>query len=96
MAIVVEQEQRGMPFFTIAVGIVILSVVGAATYFLFFAEVPLIEMVAPVQFQSTGNLSKINVGPAAVLEDPTFQALKSYVADPSPGPVGRANPFLGF
>lgn len=96
MAIIIEKRESRVNWFAIAVGIAVLGSVGAGAYFLFFSAAPLIEVVAPIRFQETTSLSRIDIDPGAVLNDAVYKALKPYVADPIPGTLGRPNPFISF
>jgi hypothetical protein len=96
MAIIIESKERRVNWFPIVIGVVIVVSAVAALYFLFFSAAPLIETVAPIRLESAVSLSKINVDPNVILDDAVYKTLKSYIADPTPGVLGRQNPFLPF
>ncbi|MDP3947149.1 MAG: hypothetical protein Q8Q41_00460 [bacterium] len=96
MALVIEKKGNTINWFAIATAVAVLGSIGAMVYFLFFASAPLIEVVLPIKFQETATLSKIDINPSAVLNDPIYKTLKSYIADPTPGTLGRPNPFISF
>jgi hypothetical protein len=98
MAIVVEQERAPrLGLVKIVLWLIIIAVIAAAVYYLFFKRPDTIpNLIAPNGFQNTSNLSKINLDPAAVIQNPVFQSLKSHVGDLPTSTPGRANPFLPF
>lgn len=97
MAIVVEEEKQSKgSFIGVLIWIVILSVLGAIVYYIFFKKPQTIEVLQPVGFKNTEALSKINLNTEELVQSPAFQALKSYIPLPKPINAGRTNPFLGF
>ena len=76
--------------------LVILAILAAASYFLFFAVPPRIETVLPRALQSVAEISKISLDPGAILGSDAFRNLKSYDGIPNVGRVGRANPFVDY
>ncbi|MBM3256973.1 MAG: hypothetical protein FJY98_01435 [Candidatus Liptonbacteria bacterium] len=97
MAIIIEEEREGgTSLITIVIWIVILGVVGAAAYYLFFKNPDFISFSTPPSFQNTEALAKIDLNPEKVVRSPEFQALKQYTSLPQPSKLGRKNPFLGF
>jgi len=99
MAIVVEEEQsRGVSsgVVSILVWLLILGIIAAAVYYVFFAEPEFITITAPEDFAATEITARADIDPQAVLGDPRFTNLRDYVTPPPPGSFGRSNPFLGF
>lgn len=96
MAIVVHEQRSGVNIVRILIWLMILSVIGAVFYYIFFKKPALVEIVAPPNFQNTQELSKINLDPESVINTPAFQSLKQYITLPSPSNFGRPNPFLPF
>jgi hypothetical protein len=96
MAILVQEQKKGVNWFAIVVTLIIAAVVGLAAYFLFFIAPPGIEIIVPQQLESVIEISKIKFDPTAVINSPAFRSLRSYVGLPSAGQLGRANPFLEF
>lgn len=96
MAIIVEEQQKKNSWLPIALGVLVIIIIVVLAYFLFFTSAPLIDIVAPLQLQSTSQLSTISFEPSEVIENPTFKALRKYVPNPSTGVLGRANPFAPF
>lgn len=96
MAIIIEKKERRINWFALATGVAVLGIASALAYFLFFAPAPLIEVVVPIRVSELNTISRIEIDPGAVLNAPVFKALKSYIADPTPGTLGRPNPFISF
>ena len=71
-------------------------ILAAASYFLFFAAPPRIEVILPSSLETIEELSKISLDPSAVLGSEAFRALKSYNGIPGVGRTGRANPFVDY
>jgi len=94
MAIIIEEEKRKINWFAFGVVIIIIAVLSAAIYYLFFASTPFAEKVAPPQLQSISELSSIKLQPEAIVNNPYFQILKPYVNPIQIGPIGKTNPFL--
>src|SRR3989344_5104869 len=99
MAIVVEEEQsRGVSsgVVSILIWLLVLGIIAAAVYYVFFAEPEFITISAPEDFTETEITARAEIDPQAVLGDPRFTNLNDYVTSPPPGSFGRSNPFLGF
>ncbi len=97
MAIIIEEEQQSSAsIITVLVWVVIVGVVGVATYYLFFKNPDLASFSTPESFKSTEALSKIDLNPERLMRSPAFLELKQYVSLPQPTKLGRTNPFLGF
>ena|SRR3989338_5120360 len=97
MAIIIEEERGNrLSLITILIWLVILGVVGAAVYYLFFKNPDLASFNTPSNFKSAEALSKITLDPDQLRRSPLFEALKQYIVPPPPAKLGRPNPFLGF
>jgi hypothetical protein len=96
MAIVIEEEKSKSHLASLLGWLIILGIIVAAVYYVFFAA-PELVIITP-----SGNLSAIapivqnNLQPSDVLQSPAFKLLK-----PPPGSVqvststgGRPNPFI--
>ena len=94
MAIIIEEEQKNIPWFPIIIGLLIVGALGAATYYLFFAPTPVIDIVLPPALQSAEQLSTIDIDPTSVINSRLFRSLRVYTGLPSVGELGKANPFL--
>ncbi len=97
MAIVIEKEKRGMNWFAILIILVSAVVIGAAAYYLFFTETPLIEKVIPYQIQVSSQLSQIQTQSVvqAVTDNKFYKSLQKYSILPevSSENIGKTNPF---
>jgi len=98
MAIVIEEDRKKKSSFGPLIGWgAIVVIVAVAVYYIFFVTPPAAPLpgesapVAPV-------VPQFNVQPDAVLNNPTFQSLKTpnitLPTPQGPGAVGRANPFI--
>lgn len=97
MAIIVEEKRSGMQGLVNAlVWVVILGVVIAGVYYIFFKNPELVEYSTVTSFQNVQQLSKIVIHPDEWNNNPQLQALKQYTTTVAPQNVGRSNPFLGF
>lgn len=96
MAIVFEQKKNSFGFFRLLIVLFLLTVIGGTVYYLFFAPVPGIEVVAPLTLQQAEELSQIQFDPASVVGSPQFKRLKVYTGLPGTGVLGRPDPFVPF
>lgn len=96
MAIIVEEEKRGSGILTFITWVTIIGVIGFASYFVFFKQPEIIDIVVPPEFEDIEEISKAELRPEAIESDPVFNSLKQYVTLPKEGEVGRSNPFLPF
>ncbi len=96
MAIELEPERQGTNWMAIVTVAVIVIVLFVGSYYLFFKQPQLIEVVAPQSLQTLGDLSKVSFDPSAVVNDPTFKLLRQYGSPISPVTPGRSNPFQPF
>ena len=96
MVIVVEEQKNKMSIVSILTWFVILGILITATYYIFFKEPETVQYIAPANLGQTNQLAKITLDASAIVNNPNFRALKSYVTIPPPGNTGRVNPFLPF
>lgn len=94
MAIQIQQHSGGASIMRMIVALVVLVVLGAGTYYLFFAPAPGFDYIVPKSLQETTSLSKFALDPNDVLDSPEFKSLAPIQGLPSGGSIGRANPFL--
>ncbi|KKW45484.1 MAG: hypothetical protein A3A43_00835 [Candidatus Liptonbacteria bacterium RIFCSPLOWO2_01_FULL_56_20] len=97
MAIIIEEEKNRVGIVGFIGWLVVIAVIAAALYYVFFKQPELIEVDVPENVRNAEELSqKITLNPDAVVQSPAFQALKRYVTPSAPATLGRQNPFLGF
>ncbi len=96
MAIVVEEQKKSVNWVTILTMLVVIAVVFAGAYLLFFKKPELIEIVTPGGLEGVSEISKISFDPESVLSAPTFKLLRQYGTAPTPSTPGRDNPFEPF
>ena|SRR3990167_5981292 len=93
MAILMEEGNGRGGIFKLLAIIVALIILGAATYYLFFAPAPLIEVIVPSGLQSVTQISEKGLNTQAIFNSPVYKNLRQYAADPEIGEIGRTNPF---
>jgi len=91
-----EQKRKGVNWFSILVFAFFFIVVIVGGYFLFFAETPGIEIVAPSVLRSTSEIAEVDFDPSQVISHPGLKSLRQYGGLPTVGRLGRPNPLLGF
>ena len=95
MAIIVEDDQRYKTgIVSLLTWVVIVGIVVAAVYYIFFKRVDLIEVALPDRVKQSQALLDINVAPEEVLESLAFKDLKNTIPQPAPINVSRVKPFL--
>ena len=96
MAIVIEEErkQSASALIGAVMWIIMLGVIGAAIYYVFFTKPDLVELAVPAEFANTAQISKIDLKPEEVLSNPAFRGLKQYITPALRSDTGRPNPFL--
>ncbi len=88
-----EEESKGRGPFGILTVILILIILGAGTYYLFFAPAPLIEVIVPSGLQSVSKIPEKGLNAPGIFNSPIYKSLRQYVAEPAIGEIGRTNPF---
>lgn len=96
MPIIIEQQKRKTNWLGALVFIFLLIVIVGGGYFLFFAPTPGIEIIAPSQLEEVSGLAEAQFDPTKLINDPVLKSLRQYGTQPSPGPLGRDNPFISF
>lgn len=96
MAIIVEEARPPRNWGTIIGTVILISLLFFGVYFLFFKKPVLIEMVIPAPVEKTQQLSKITFDPLSVQGSEVFKSLRQYSSLPTPGELGRNNPFSPF
>ena len=96
MAIILKERKKSVNWFAILVFIFLFFVVIGGGWFLFFAETPGIEIVAPSILEDTSNLSEIQFNPIEVVSHPALKSLRQYGTLPGVGQLGRTNPLISF
>jgi hypothetical protein len=96
MAIIIEDDKRRPSIVPILIWLIVIGVVLAAAYYLFFNQPELIPLPTPANLENTDALANIQFDPQEIV--PQIQALTTYVAEPSSTAdiVGRTNPFLPY
>lgn len=97
MAILVEQEKKNNPIFTIGVAGFVIIVLVFGIYFVFFKPAPGIEKASiSTEMQSVAQVSKISFDVSSVTDSPVYKSLKQQVNPPNITIFGRQNPYAPF
>ncbi len=96
MAIVFEEKTNTGAITTFIVWVIILGVIAASVYYVFFKEPQLVEFTSSASFKNIQQLSKITINSAELVNNPQFAALKQYITVSPLEGAGKSNPFLGF
>lgn len=94
MAILVEEEKKPVNWVGILTALVIVFILFAGGYYVFFKDPGVIEgITAPKELQNITQLSKTNIDPSKIIQSAEFKNLRD-LADPLvPPTAGRSNPF---
>jgi len=93
MAILVEEQQRRTNWITIVSVIVIVSLLFAVAYYVFFKNPGTVDQIVAPNLATVGQLSKVNVNPQEVIDLPSFRILNDFSAPLVIPSAGRNNPF---
>lgn len=96
MAIVLEEEKKPVNWFGIITAVIVIGVLFAGGYFMFFKKPELIEVVAPGKFQDISKISQLTFNPEELLNSPQFKALKQFGVEVTVPQPGRTNPFRPY
>ncbi len=96
MAILVEEKADSGAVVNIVIWIMILAIISASVYYIFFKQPQLVEFAGSSSLKDIQQLSKISINSDKLINDRAFQTLKSYITVSQPDNLGRDNPFLGF
>ena len=97
MAIIVEEEGNKSNAVSLLGWVIILGIIGAAVYYIFFVSPGASVITPPAGFEDITPIASVQFDPTAVIGSQSFQSLKQYITEPtSTGPtaVGRPDPFL--
>lgn len=97
MAIIVEEGKKKTNILGFAGWLVILVIVGASIYYIFFAQPQLVVLPATGSLNVIAPIASSSLNPESVVGGSAFQALHSTITEPTPaGPtqVGRPDPFI--
>lgn len=93
MAIVLEEKENKNIWVKIAIIAVLVLILAAAVYYVFFAPVPAFEIIVPPPLESAQKITSFQVDPTNVVNSEAFRILRSYTSLPTTGVLGRDNPF---
>lgn len=95
MAITFEEEKQ-FNWKALIIAVVAGIVIIGGAYFLFFAPVPAIEVIAPPSVRSASELSGVEFDPTSVVNSEDFRSLRRYVGQQTTGKTERVNPFIKY
>ncbi len=96
MAIIIEGEKQSNGLVQITVAGIIVVIIIAVTYWVFFTEPPFVEVFAPQELENISRISQVETDPSVIADSPAFKALQVHVEEPQLGEFGRENPFARF
>lgn len=93
MAIVLEEEKQPVNWIGIVAVIIIVTLLFAGGYYVFFKDPGVIDQVAPRSLENVSQLSRTGINPSEVVALPAFKLLQDYSSPTSLPSAGRSNPF---
>lgn len=96
MAIIVEQEKKPINWFNIIVIAVVVAILFAVVYFIFFSQPQLIDVVVPGNLDNIKQLSQVQVDPTPVVNDLNKYFTGNFGTSFTIPTPGRPNPFLPY
>lgn len=94
MAIVIEEEKREINWYALIIAVVVIAVIGATIYFLFFIKPELAEVVVPSRLKELPEIVKIKLNQADVFENSFVKNnLNKYVEPIISEGAYNSNPF---
>jgi membrane peptidoglycan carboxypeptidase len=84
-----KQEGRLGKFITF---IVVLGIIAASAYALFFAPTPVFDYIASPELERNRQLSTFNLDPEDIINREDFRALRRFDVNLQSGSFGKANP----
>lgn len=97
MAIIVEEGKKKTNILGVAAWLVFLVIIGAAVYYIFFAQPQLVAIPATGPLDAIAPIASSSLDAQSLTGSASFQALQSTVTLPTstgPAAVGRPNPFI--
>ncbi len=98
MAIYIKEEKNknGGRWFSFIFIIVVLSIIGIASYYIFFIKPQIIKNITSPQLRSIDKFSNINFNPEDVVNSKFFKSLKQLTQQTKLKPAGNSSPFGVF
>lgn len=94
MAIVIEEEKREINWYALIIAAVVIAVIGATVYFLFFIKPELAEVVVPNRLKELPEIVKIKLNQADVFENSFVKNnLNEYIKPIISEGAYNSNPF---
>jgi len=96
MAIRVEGQKDTKIWTQLTVGAVVVVLLITGTYYLFFKNPPLVDIIVPPELETISKISKVDINPEVVTKSELYKSLVEHVAEPVINGAGRENPFARF
>ncbi len=96
MAIIVEQEKKPVNWFNIIMVVVVVAILFALVYFIFFNQPQFIDVVVPGNLSSIKEISQVQVDPTPVVSTLNKYFTGNYGTSLTVPTAGRTNPFQPF
>ncbi|MDP3901897.1 MAG: hypothetical protein Q8Q37_02915 [bacterium] len=96
MANIIEGKEKSSGLGKLIGLIVLIVIIGAIVYYLFFAPTPAFDIIVPPPLQSAERIYNSEIDSTTVLNSQAFRNLTNYVPVQTVGVIGRANPFQPF
>ncbi len=93
MAILIEEEKKRINWFALLGIIIVIGILSATAYYLFFVNPSSIDVIIPHRLKTLQNVEQIKFNPAEILDNPVLRSLAPKVAPIIPEPSFNSNPF---
>ncbi len=94
MAILMEEEKRKINWFTLAIVVAVVVILGLTIYYIFFISPSTIEVIVPSRLKLLQETEQLKFDPNEILNNDMLKNLKPQVAPVIPEPASNINPFL--
>ncbi len=93
MAILIEEEKKKINWFALLGILIVVGILFAAVYYLFFINPSSIEIIVPHSLKNLEQVDQIKFNPAEILDNPVLRNLSPKAAPITPEPAFNSNPF---
>lgn len=97
MAIYIKEEnKKGGKWFGFIFIIIVLSIIGVASYYVFFIKPEIITNITPSKLKSINKFANTDFNPEDVINSKFFKNLKQVLPEKKIEPAGNSSPFGVF
>jgi len=93
MAILIEEEKKRINWFALLGAIIVIGILAATAYYMFFINPSSIDVVIPHRLKALEQVDQIKFNPAEILDNPALKNLSPKMIPFIPQPTFNANPF---